>query len=105
LTGLTGFSGFIFDRFPEGNGQIQSPSAKPCLPAFRHSSFCCCILILLYQFLCIKKVYKLPCSAQSLSTLTGNIDNQRILSPEAMEFCHSHPENGKKVPVNPVNPV
>jgi len=33
LTGFTGFSRFVIDRFPEENGQAQSPSAKPIITA------------------------------------------------------------------------
>jgi len=37
--------------------------------------------------------------------LNGSNDKQKITSPEAIAFGHSHPENGQKDPVNPVDPV
>jgi len=38
LTGFTGFSRFVVDRFPEENVQTRLPSAKPITTAPKHSN-------------------------------------------------------------------
>jgi len=79
LTGLTGFSGYMFSQFPEETKKI--PSACGGKRNFNRSH------------------------AYELLILSQNADQASDSSPKAIEFGHSHLENGQKNPNDPVNPV